>query len=122
MKQKFIEPYTSHFDTIKEMSNIEHQDIGIDHGTVYISTHEGHHGPRIKYYRGRPGDNIPSASISISKNPEVKEDSRGLKESEKKELFAFVIKNKKVLLYLWVYGNTLLKREGDNKVNNLKKI
>ena len=107
---------------LKEMANLSIEKTGLDHGTIYISSEEGHHGPRIKYYRGKPGKNITSASISISKNPEVKEDSLNLKASEKNELFKFVILNKKRLLYMWNHGMEMIDDEWDKHKRSLKRI
>jgi hypothetical protein len=120
-KRKLHEPFFNNRDQIKEMANLPTKDTGLDHGTIYISSKEGNHGPRIKFYRGRPG-NFPSASITISKNPEIIEDSIGLKSSEVHELFTFVQINKKNLLYIWVHGTELMIDEWNAKVSSLKKI
>ena len=116
-RYKFVEEK----ELIKEMANLRSEDTGLDHGTIYISSKEGNQGPRIKYYRGRPG-NTPSASISISNNPEVVEDSIDLKSLEIKELVLFVQKNKSKLLLAWNKGYSMYKDEWNNLINSLEKI
>ena len=106
---------------LKEMANLRPEKTGLDHGTIYISSKEGNHGARIKFYRGRAG-NVSSASITISKNPEVIEDSIGLKSSEIKELFQFVIKNKDVLLTAWSKGHSMYSDEWDALLKSIRRI
>ena len=58
-------PDTLKHDTyLSEMSNLRTDDTGLSTGTIYVSAKEGNHGARVKFYRGRPGKDKPSASIS----------------------------------------------------------
>jgi hypothetical protein len=125
MRGNMIERYTPEFskkDIIKEMSNLPIDRTGLDYGTIYISSEECHHGPRIKFYRGKPGKDQLSASITISKNPEVIEDAIKLKSSEVGKLFKFVIINKKKLLYMWYHGSEMMTDTWDRYKNALKKV
>ena len=73
-------------DRLIEMANLTVEDTGLSRGWIRVSTQEGKHGARVKYYRDRPSRRTPSASISISPNPEVKEDSVIMTAKEIKEI------------------------------------
>lgn len=94
----------------------------MSHGTIYISTKEGNHGPSVKYFRGRPGDDIPSASITISDDPIVVEDSINIKPKEVKEVIKFININKVSLLKIWNEGHSMYSDEFDKIKNSLKNI
>lgn len=61
-------------DDLFEMANLRQNQTGIA-GTIYISTQQASHGPRVKYYVGRPGKGEPYFSVSIAPIPEVVENS-----------------------------------------------
>lgn len=110
--------------TLSEMSYLRTTDTGLSTGTIYVSAKEGNHGARVKYYRGRPGKDKPSASISIAKEPVVLEDSLTppIKTQEQKEVIAFVKKNYTKLKNIWDTGLELYKDEWDTLVNSLEPI
>ena len=109
-------------DHLHEMANLKNNKTGLSHGTIYISTSEGNHGPRVKFFKGRPGSYLPSASITISDIPTVVEDSIGITINEKNEIIAFININKEKLLKIWNYGNSMYSNEFDKIKNSLKKI
>ncbi len=118
-------PETLKRDTaLSEMSNLRTTDTGLSTGTIYVSAKEGNHGARVKYYRGRPGKDKPSASISIAREPVVLEDSLTppIKTQEQKEVIAFVKKNYTKLKNIWDTGLELYKDEWDTLVNSLEPI
>jgi hypothetical protein len=122
--EKLHEPYKKRFsnvDCIKEMANLRSNKTGLSHGTIYISTKEGNHGPRVKFYRDRPGVN-KSVSINISKNPKVVEDSINITAQEQKEVFEFVKLNYNKLIDFWNNGNSWYSDEVDIFLKNLEKI
>jgi len=108
-------------ECMKEMANLRNNKTGLSHGTIYISTKEGNHGPRIKFYRDSPGVN-KSASINISKNPEVVEDSIHITGQEQKEVFEFVKLNYNKLIDFWNNGNSWYSDEVDSFIKSLEKI
>ena len=116
-----LKEYKFEEQCLKEMANLRTEKTGLDHGTIYMSSKEGNHGARIKFYRGRAGNN-PSASITISNSPEVIEDAIGLKASEIKELFSFVVKNRKILIKAWNEGSTMYTDEWEALLKSIKKI
>jgi hypothetical protein len=119
-KKRYERIFPDEKEELVEMSNLRHTDTGLDHGSIYISSKEGKHGPRVKYYRDRPGSK--SASISISDFPEVKEDALGLKSKELKQIIQFILINKKTLLKIWNEGHLMFKDEFNDVINSLNKI
>ena len=52
-----------------DMANLEPAKTGVD-GVIYISTRQGPHGPRVKFYLlGRVGREHPSFSVSVTDAP-----------------------------------------------------
>jgi len=109
-------------ESLKEMANLRNSFTGVSHGTIYISSKEGNHGPRVKYFRGKPGKSFPTASFTISENPKVVEDSIKLTALEIKEVSLFVRINKETLLQLWRNGAYLYKEDWNALVDSLKAI
>jgi len=118
--KKFFEK-DNNFELL-EMANLHPVDTGFDSGILYVSTKQGHHGPRVKFFRNRAGEGNPSASISISSNPEVKEDSIKITKSEINKVSAFIILNYKELLRFWKEGNSWSRQEVNAFFDNLKKV
>lgn len=107
-----------------EMANLPVKYTGMEHGTIYISTKQGNHGPRVKYYRGNPGTNN-SASITISDDPKVVHDSieyGGINTREERQVKKFILLNKDALLDFWYNGNSLNVDEVSEFVKKLVKI
>lgn len=48
-----------------EMANLPEGDTGIP-GWIYLSSRQGRHGPRIKYYKERPARGAPCMSVAVS--------------------------------------------------------
>ncbi len=51
-----------------EMANLPTEKTGVE-GVVYISTTQGSHAPRVKWYPGRPAENAPCLSVTIEASP-----------------------------------------------------
>jgi hypothetical protein len=56
-------------DDLMDFMNLNSARTGID-GTVFISTHMGSHGPRVKYFE-KTGPGQPSFSVSIENEPKL---------------------------------------------------
>ena len=106
---------------LREMANLVTSQTGITKGIIYISTREGNHGPRVKFFRGKPKNN-PSASITIAKNPELVEDSVNITAKEFKEVSKFVSLNYKELLNFWNDGTNWSDPDVTKFKSELKKI
>ena len=48
-----------------EMANLPESDTGIP-GWIYVSSRQGSHAPRVKYYAGRPTRRAPCMSVVVS--------------------------------------------------------
>jgi len=107
---------------LREMANLRSKQTGLTKGTIYISTKEGNHGPRVKFYRDRPKESSSSASITISKDPELVEDSVNITSKEFKEVSQFILLNLKSLLDFWNSGAYWYTDEVDKFKKELKKI
>lgn len=105
-----------------EMANLEPDQTGIE-GTIYISTRQGSHAPRVKYFAGRPGENQPSMSVLIGANPDVVEN--GLPDRIANRMAplvqAWVRLNHAKLRDFWFNGNTWYQREVEAFVAGLEK-
>ena len=105
-----------------EMANLEPHQTGIE-GTIYISTRQGSHAPRVKYYAGRPGDNQPSMSVLIGPNPEVAESHLPVRTVNRVAPMVreWVRLNHEKLRDFWFNGNTWYQREVDAFIDGLEK-
>src|SRR3954465_11655063 len=55
-------------DVIFEMANLPRSDTGVD-GTIYISTMQASHAPRVKWYPERPGREVPCLTMTLEEPP-----------------------------------------------------
>lgn len=60
-------------DILLEMANLGEVDTHVP-GTIFVSTALGAHGPRVKWYPKTPGRALPCLIMSISAEPEVRDD------------------------------------------------
>ncbi len=60
-------------DILLEMANLGEGDTRVP-GTIFVSTALGAHGPRVKWYPNAPGRAVPCLIVSISPEPEVRDD------------------------------------------------
>lgn len=93
-------------DGVFEMANPTQAQTGVP-GTIYVSTEEGGHGPRVKYFV-RPGRSQPSYSVSIGEEPVLLVST--LEDRVVRRTLplvqAFVVRNRQVLLDFWMRGDT----------------
>lgn len=88
-----------------EMANLRERETGVS-GIIYISTSQGSHGPRVKYYPGgvRGG---PMISVTVTENPKLKVVSK-MKRSEAvqytKKISQWITINRDALLDFWQNG------------------
>lgn len=105
-----------------EMANLEPAQTGIE-GTIYISTMQAGHAPRVKYFAGRPGPGRPSMSVTIAPAPEVAENSLPARVRNRMEPIVrqWVMLNHDKLREFWFEGNTWYKSEVDAFIASLTK-
>jgi hypothetical protein len=105
-----------------EMENLEAEQTGIE-GTIYISTRQGSHAPRVKYYAGRPGENQASMAILIAADPEVVDSSLPDRIASRMapQVQTWVRLNHDKLRDFWFNGNTWYQREVEAFIASLEK-
>jgi hypothetical protein len=95
-----------------EMANLSSAQTGMD-GVIYISTAQAGHGPRVKWYPGRPRDGAPCLIVTIEASPAVM--NKNLRQTEADtaagRVQAWVALNREALLAFWTEGNTWLDEE-----------
>jgi len=108
---------------LREMANLLEIDTGVS-GTIYISTEEGTHGPRIKWFPGTPGKKNPCLSISISDNPVIRnfKINAHVENAASKKLMLWVSKNKDKLLDFWVNGTSWSRQQVNAFIDSLIKV
>jgi hypothetical protein len=99
-----------------EMANFGPDKTGLSHGTIYVDNIKTKHGARVKYYRGRPGNDKPSASITVNKEPQLVQDSINITSKELKEVTAFVILNYTHLMKVYLKGDTMDYKQWTEKI------
>lgn len=92
-------------EILVEMANLGPDKTGFDHGILYISTEQGNHGARVKYYR-KAGKTQPYAGFSIEQEPRLLYDDLKLKQQEKEEVVEFIKLNREDLLTFWYNADT----------------
>ncbi len=101
-------PPTASGGDLFEMANLRQVQTGVP-GTIYISTAQASHGPRVKHFGGRPGEGVPYFSVSIEREPRVVE-VNGLADHEVNavagDVVAWVRLNQDRLTRFWYDGTT----------------
>lgn len=106
-----------------DVVNLPRQDTGLP-GVVFVSTEQGSHGPRVKWYPGRPGRDAPCLTVTIEATPRVI--NHGLSEREARaaggEVARWVAMNREALLGFWRDGLSWTRNEVDGFVTGLTKL
>jgi len=94
-------------DDLFEMANLRQNQTGIA-GTIYISTQQASHGPRVKYYVNRPGAGVPYFSVSIEPTPAIVENSlpQNIVSRMSPQVIEWVKLNHDKLRNFWFKGTT----------------
>lgn len=120
----FQEDVSSNINSLFEMANMRQNKTGVP-GTIYISTAQASHGPRVKHFANRPGEGVPYFSVSISDDPKIVE-IKGLSEREvgvvSDKVKDWVRLNHVALLQFWNDGNTWFDEEVSKFKKSLKKL
>jgi hypothetical protein len=117
-----MKKYKSIFNETKEplfeMANLSPSRTGIEKGYIYISTKQGNHGCRIKYFSNlRNQSKVMIVSIPHFK---VIEDTASCSKKIKKQVLQFAKINSEKLLEFWNKGNTWTDDEVRKFQDNLK--
>ena len=110
-------------DRLIEMANLDEQDTGVP-GTLFVSTALGAHGPRVKWYPGRAGRDLPCLIVSIAADPVVRDDflPRAVSRPAQGSVVAWVRLNHAALLDFWENGASWNRREVAAFLDGLKRL
>lgn len=92
-------------DELVEMANLPRSDTGVD-GTIDISTMQGSHGPRVKWYPSRPGRDVPCLTVTLEEPPRPINHGLHMRQVQQIEasLCRWVALNRNALLDFWSNG------------------
>ena len=104
-----------------EMANLRAEHTGLK-GIVYISSKQGSHGPRVKYFK-KAGDGQPSFTVSISQEPILLANTMDMKTVNRMlpKVQKFVEMNVDDLQYFWQYGHLMSPENVVGFIGRLKK-
>lgn len=88
-----------------EMANLPREETGVD-GTIYISSMQASHGPRVRWYPGRPTRDGPCLTVKLEEPPRAI--SHGLLARDaaagERQVGRWVALNRDALLDFWFNG------------------
>jgi hypothetical protein len=92
-------------DELVEMANLPRKDTGVD-GTIYISTMQGPHGPRVKWYPERPARDAPCLTLTLEAVPRAINHGlpRARAQQAEQQVRPWVELNRGALLDFWFNG------------------
>jgi len=109
-------------DEVFELANLSTARTGVT-GVIYISTRQGAHGPRVRYFE-RAGRTQPSFSVSIEAHPKVLVTSLPDRVVARMapEVIRWVTLNEAELLAFWDHGDSWLDEEVEAMKARLARI
>jgi hypothetical protein len=92
-------------DEMFDVVNLATRETGVT-GTIFVSTAQGAHGPRVKWYPGRPGREVACLTMTLEAVPQVINHglSRIQASSGEAQLREWVRMNRAALLDFWENG------------------
>jgi hypothetical protein len=106
-----------------EVVNLSARDSGIP-GTIFVSTQLGAHGPRIKWFPGRPSREGACLIVTLEEPPRAINQGLAAIEARRAEppLVAWVSLNRIALLSFWRDGVTWTREEMNTFFDGLAKL
>lgn len=105
------------------MANLGPDDTGVD-GIIYISTAQGQHGPRVKWYPRRAGRTEPCVTVTLAAQPVVID--HGVAPAEfrfaEDKVVAWVKRNRAELLDFWSNGLSWMRQDVSRFIDGLAKL
>ena len=105
-----------------ELANLTEQDTGLP-GIVYVSTRQGRHGPRVKWYPRRGGSDEAFPTITLEDPPPII--NHGVPAREAPAVMAaaeWATINRAALLGFWAEGNALTFHKVGGVLRGLAKL
>ena len=118
-----IRPAHDPLDEVFAVVNLPREDTGVA-GVITVSTAQGQHGPRIKWYPGRPGREAPCLTVTLEAPPRVLNHGLSAREAAEAEgqVRAWAMANREALLRFWSDGLSWTRAEVNAFVDGLAKL
>ena len=118
-----IRPIADPQDDLFEMVNLARKDTGVG-GIIYISTAQGQHGPRVKWYPGRPGRDEPCLTVTLETQPRVLNHQLPPRIAAEagREVTVWAERNRDALLHFWNDGLSWTRDEVNAFIDGLAKL
>ncbi len=117
------QPAADPLDELFEVVNLTREDTGVA-GVICISTAQGRHGPRVKWYPGRPGREAPCLTVTLENPPRVLNHGLSVREAAEAEgrVRAWAAANEAALLRFWAEGLSWTRAEVNAFMDGLAKL
>ena len=94
-------------DEVFEMVNLPRSDTGVA-GTIYVSSMQGPHGPRVKWYPQRPGRDASCLTVTLEEPPRVINHGLSARDARdgREAVATWVALNREALLRFWFEGSS----------------
>lgn len=110
-------------DEMFDMTNLSFRRTGVE-GVIFASTAQGRHGPRVKWYPGRPGSDAPCLVVTFEDPPRAI--NLGLPphvaRRAERDVVRWVELNRAALMSYWKEGMGWTEEEHDAFRDGLRKL
>jgi hypothetical protein len=105
-----------------EMTNLLEDETGVP-GVIYISTQQGRHGPRVKWYPSKAGAGRPCLTITLEDPARIINHDVPAREASGVVAAAeWTSLNREALLRFWHHGTEFSRRELNAFADSLRKL
>lgn len=110
-------------DEMFDVVNLTHEDTGVE-GTIFIATAQRKHGPRIKWFPGKPSRDGPCLILTLGGSRSVVVHGLGPQQARRGEAASrdWVALNEPALLDFWNNGVLWSRAELERFLNSLVKL
>jgi hypothetical protein len=122
-QQSVADPVHADDIALFDMANLSPEKTGVD-GIIDISTAQGSHAPRVKWYSARPAAQAPCLSVTIEASPQAFNHHLPTRvfDAASARVIAWVALNATALLDFWHQGATWLDDEATAFKRDLKTL
>jgi hypothetical protein len=110
-------------EELVEMANLPRRDTGVE-GIIYISTAQGSHGPRVKWFPDRPSRDAPCLTVTLEAEPRAINHGLPSRQAQAAEaqVKEWVALNRDALLEFWQHGVSWTRDEVNAFIDGLAKL